>query len=87
MHSKRVGRGLALFSYAEPIAFWKPKRRLVVELRWKYSRTTGRHRKLILVLAAEESIEVREVTREEIRSLAGLDPTAPPPRLSYRYPS
>ena len=81
MHSKRSGRGLALFSYGEPVAFRKSKRCRVVELEWKYSRTTERHRKLLMSLVAEASMDAREVTREEIRALAGLNPLAPPPRL------
>jgi hypothetical protein len=81
MHAKRAGGGLALFSYGEPIAFREVGGRLLVEREWKYSRTTERHRKLLAKLLADASFAAEEVTREEIRGFAGLDPTAPPPPL------
>ena len=81
MHSRRSGDGLALFSYDEPIAFRESNRCILVELEWKYSRTTDRHRRLLMNLAAEASVKTREVTREEVRGLAGLNPAAPPQPL------
>ena len=85
MYSERLAYGLVLYSYAEPIAFRKSGRTLLVELEWKYSRTTDRHRKLILGFATEASFAVDPVTREEGRTLAGLNPTAAPSANLPRY--
>ena len=69
--------GLTLFSYAEPIAIRSGDDRLDVELDWRYSRTTSRHRRLLLSML-NDRFDTTLVTREVIRRAAGLDPLAPP---------
>jgi len=86
LRSEVSGGRLTLFSYKEPIAIRESGRSLLVELEWKYSRTTDRHRKLLLGLAEEASFSVREITREEIRALAGMDPHESPRGLPT-YPT
>jgi hypothetical protein len=80
--ARREPAGLVFYSFEEPIALLDDKREtaLYMELEWKYSRTTARHRNLLLA-AARGRYEVRPLTREQIRERVGLDPTAPPPLI------
>src|SRR4051794_20302820 len=84
MSALQTRGGLALFSYDEPIAMRQSKRHLMVELEWKYSRTTMCHRRLLLKHVDTTSVDLTPVSREEIRLQAGLDPVAPPPRIYTR---
>jgi hypothetical protein len=81
MNARMTSGGLALFSFEEPIALRVGPDALLVEVEWKYSLTTASHRKLLLEVTNGSAYGLTKVTREEIRSRVGLDPTAPPPRI------